>query len=411
VTRPSLRATLSPLLILAAGIAPRAEAQRAWPGLTRRFDAFAQAAGVVGGSAVLVRKGEIVARHHYGFADRTGNRRVTDRTIYHWASVTKTLTAIAVLQLRDRGLLSLDDRVARWASELLEIHDPEGAADSITIRMLLSHSSGLQSPTWPWARGESWEPFEPTRWEQLVAMMPYQRLHFRPGSRYGYSNPGYLYLARVIEKLTGDPWAVYVQKNLWTPLEMDRSYVGATPYHLAADRSHGYRVEGDSLTDGGADFDPGITIPNSGWNAPVDDVARYVGFLTGFPSDSGTRARYDAVLRRRTLQEMWQPLVDTGAALPEFASAGLGFFSLEVGGRRIVGHTGDQAGYRSYLYIDPAAASGVILVFNTTNDGGAGQREMAELARTAIAVSSRSPFTPFRLCLAPLLPFPVPLPC
>jgi CubicO group peptidase (beta-lactamase class C family) len=311
---------------------------------------------------------------------------VSGRTIYHWASVTKTLTAIAVLQLRDRGRLSLDDRVTRWVPELRDISDSGGAADSITIGMLLSHSSGLQSPTWPWTAGEPWEPFEPTRWDQLVAMMPYQRLHFRPGSRFGYSNPGYIYLARAIEKLTGDPWAVYVQKNLWTPLGMDRSYVGATPYHLAADRSHGYRVAGDSVSDLGADFDPGITIPNGGWNAPVDDLARYLAFLTGAPADSASRARYDTVLRRRTIQEMWTPRVATGAALPEFSSAGLGFFSLEEGGRRIVGHTGDQAGYRSYVYIDPAAASGIILVFNTTNGDGAGEREMADLAREAIAV-------------------------
>jgi CubicO group peptidase (beta-lactamase class C family) len=226
VTGPAVRTTLLNLAVLLAVIAPRAEAQRGWTDLTRRFDAFAQAAGVVGGSAVLVRKGTIVARHHFGFADLAAKRRVTDRTIYHWASVTKTLTAIGVLQLRDRGLLTLDDRITRWVPELREIHDPDGLVDSITIRMLLSHSSGLQNPTWPWSRGEPWEPFEPTAWGQLVAMMPYQRLQFRSGSRYGYSNPGYIYLARVIEKLTGDPWAVYVQKNLWTP------------HDLAADRSH-----------------------------------------------------------------------------------------------------------------------------------------------------------------------------
>jgi CubicO group peptidase (beta-lactamase class C family) len=386
VTGPAVRATLLKLAVLLAVIAPRAEAQRGWADLTRRFDAFAETAGVVGGSAVLVRKGTVAARHHFGFADLAAQRRVTDRTIYHWASVTKTLTAVAVLQLRDRGLLTLDDRITRWVPELREIHDPDGLVDSITIRMLLAHSSGLQNPTWPWSRGEPWEPFEPTAWSQLVAMMPYQRLQFRPGSRYGYSNPAYIYLARVIEKLTGDPWAVYVQKNLWTPLGMDRSYVGTTPYHLAADRSHGYRVEGDSLTDVGADFDPGITIPNGGWNAPVDDVARYVGFLTGFPSDRAARARYAGVLGRRTLQEMWVPAVETGAALPELAAVGLGFFSLEAGGRRIVGHTGDQAGYRSYIYLDPAASSGIILVFNTTKDGGAGERDMTELSRAAIAL-------------------------
>ena len=279
---PVVRRTLLTFAFLVA-VAPRAVAQRGWADLGRRFDSFARAAGVIGGSAVLVRRGEIVARHHYGLADRDTKRKAGDRTIYHWASVTKTLTAIAVLQLRDRGLLSLDDRITRWVPELRDIHNPDAAADSITIAMLLSHSAGLQAPTWPWTEGESWEPFEPTAWSQLVAMMPYQRLLFHPGSRYSYSNPGFIYLARVIEKITGDPWAVYIQKNVWTPLGMDRSYVGATPYHLAADRSHGYRIEGDSITDIGADFDPGVTIPNSGWNAPVDDVARYLAFLSGYP--------------------------------------------------------------------------------------------------------------------------------
>jgi CubicO group peptidase (beta-lactamase class C family) len=250
--------------------------------------------------------------------------------------------------------------------------------ERITLRMLLSHSSGFQAPTWPWARGEPWEPFEPTEWNQLVAMMPYQRLEFPPGSRYGYSNPGYIYLARVVEKLTGDPWAVYVQKNIWTPLGMDRSYVGATADRLAAQRSHGYRVAGDSVADLGADFNPGITIPNSGWNAPVADVARYLAFLTGAAADS-------TVLARRTLEEMWTPSVRTGVALPEFAAVGLGFFSLEHKGRRIIGHTGDQAGYRAYVYFDPTASTGVILVFNTNNDDGAGDAEMAALAQEALS--------------------------
>jgi CubicO group peptidase (beta-lactamase class C family) len=381
VTRSALRFTLLQLVSFLAAPAHPAQAQRAWTAVTRRFDAFAEAARVVGGSAVLLRDGRIAASHHYGFADRARGRRVDDSTIYHWASVTKTLTALAVLQLRDRGLLALDDPVTRWVPELRAIHGPEGAVDRITLRMLLSHSSGLQAPTWPWTRGEPWEPFEPTEWSQLVAMMPYQRLEFAPGTRYGYSNPGYLYLARVVEKLTGDPWAVYVQKNIWTPLRMDRSYVGATPYHLAAHRSHGYRVTGDSVADLGADFDPGVTIPNSGWNAPVADVARYVAFLTSSPGAS--------VLARATLEEMWTPSVRTGAALPELAAAGLGFFSVEHERRRIVGHTGDQAGYRSYVYFDPAASAGIILVFNTTNEDHAWDRQMAALAGEALAALHR----------------------
>ena len=112
------------------------------------------------------------------------------------------------MQLRDRGKLSLDDKVTRWVPELREIHDPYGMIDSITIRMLLSHSSGFQNATWPYGNGEPWEPFEPTTWNQLVAMMPYQQLLFKPGSKYSYSNPGFIYLARIIEKMSGDPWDV-----------------------------------------------------------------------------------------------------------------------------------------------------------------------------------------------------------
>jgi CubicO group peptidase (beta-lactamase class C family) len=92
-----------------------AEAQRAWPAVTRRFHALAQAAHVVGGSAVLVRDRRIVARHHYGFADRTVGRGVNDSTLYHWAWVIKTLIGIAGLQLRLVAMLPYQRRSSRPA--------------------------------------------------------------------------------------------------------------------------------------------------------------------------------------------------------------------------------------------------------------------------------------------------------
>ncbi|MCA9723078.1 MAG: hypothetical protein KC489_11895, partial [Gemmatimonadetes bacterium] len=66
----------------------------------------------------------------------------------------------------------LDRSAVEFVPELRRIHDPYGTIDAVTVRMLLSHSSGLRNGTWPWARGEAWEPFEPTEWDQLVAMMP-----------------------------------------------------------------------------------------------------------------------------------------------------------------------------------------------------------------------------------------------
>ncbi len=382
MTPLALRSTLISIILLAAAAVPRAEAQRGWAEFGRRLDGFAGGSNHRRGRAILVREGAIVARHHYGFADRAGRRRVTDRTIYHWASVTKTLTAVATLQLRDRKRLSLDDRIVRWVPELRGIHDTAGGVGAISLRMLLSHTSGLQSPTWPWARGESWEPFEPTTWNQLVAMMPYQRLEFRPGERFGYSNPGYIYLARAIEQLSGDPWAVYIQKNLWAPLGMNRSYVGATPYHLAADRSHGYRVEGDRATDLGADFDPGVTIPNSGWNAPLDDVARYIAFLAGAAADSVSRGVLRGPRARRCGSRCSGP--GTRCRSSRRWGSGSSRWMWVDGGSS--GTPGTKRGIGRTCISIPRRRAGVVIVFNTTSDAPEFNAGMAKLAENAIEV-------------------------
>jgi len=345
-----------------------------WNQFTRLFQAYVDSDRVVGATAVLVRDGKVIGRYDTGFQDLAAKVRVDSQTIYHWGSITKALTAISIMQLRDRGKLSLDDRIVRWVPELRQMHDPYGMIDSITLRMLLSHPAGFQNPTWPYGNDRPWEPFEPTTWNQLVAMMPYQQLLFRPGERFGYSNPGFIYLARVVEALTGDPWEAYVQKNIFAPLNLDRSYFRSTPYFLAVHRSHNYYVRRDSsgasaLVDNGADFDPGITSPNGAWNAPASDLVKYVAFLTNSRIPGASQERYDAVLTRASLEEMWRP----GKPMTQRAdsnvkeSMGLSFFVLERDGRRLLGHTGSQAGFRSFFYFDPISKLGVIAAFNTTN--------------------------------------------
>ncbi len=377
-------AVLAPSRMSAQGPPP------GWPALTAKFDSFVTSDQVVGATLAWVRDGRIVARHHVGQADRASGRAVDDSTLWHWASNTKTLTAVSILQLRDRGLLSLDDPATRWVPELRQVHDPYGSIDAVTVRMLLSHSSGFQNPTWPYGSGASWEPFEPTAWSQLVAMMPWQELRFAPGSRYGYSNPAYIYLARIIESLTGDPWIAYVQQNLWTPLGMSRSYVNGTPRYLAPHRSNRYYVEKDSTGQAapraaGPEFDPGVTIPNGGWNGPVDDVATWVGFLTGRTRGA---VRADSLLRRPTLAEMWTTVVPVGRGEGVVETMGLGFFLYEVNGRRLVGHTGDQGGFRSFMAFDPASGQGVIGVVNTSNDVDpqASGRGFTSLFRSALTL-------------------------
>jgi CubicO group peptidase (beta-lactamase class C family) len=384
---PRILAAATVLLVPVSG---GAQAPSGWPEFTRAFQADADSDQVVGASVVLMKNGRVVARHEAGQANREKRTPVDSQTIFHWGSITKSLTAISIMQLRDRGKLSLDDRIVRWVPELRSMHDPFGMMDSITIRMLLSHTAGFQGGTWPYGNNQPWEPFEPTTWNQLVAMMPYQRLLFRPGSRYAYSNPAFVYLARVIEQVTGDPWDAYVQKNIFAPLELTRSYFRATPYFLAAHRSHNYHVRKDSagrvqLVDNGADFDPGITSPNGAWNAPLGDLVKYTAFLTNAMLPGMSRERYDVVLSRKSLEEMWQrglPMTAGYESNPQ-QWMGLSFFIRERNGQRILGHTGSQAGFRSFFYFDPSNGMAVIAAFNTTNTvapATALQRRMQDLA-------------------------------
>jgi len=349
--------------ITAAAFVPPAAAQGPdWNRFTEGLAACARSDGIVGLGAVLVRDGRIAARYNFGLADRDRRQPATDSTLYHYASITKTLTAVAIMQLRDRGLLSLDDPVTRWVPELHRVHNPFGSMDAITVRMLLSHSAGFQNPTWPYGRGRPWEPFEPTEWFQLVAMMPYQEILFEPGSRFGYSNPAFIYLARIIESLTGDAWQTYVQKNILAPLSLTRSYFGITPAWLAAHRSNGYTIRPDSagrttVVATGREFDPGITIPNGGWNGPLDDLARWLAFLAGSTGPE--------ILARATLEEMWRPVVQRAPDMWEGLS-----FEIRNGEPRLISHTGDQGGFHSEFVLNPAAHVALAFVFNTSPDDG-----------------------------------------
>ena len=387
---PSL-ATAQPATTRSAASSPRPAATDDWSAFLRLFDAYADSDRVVGASALVMHDGRVAERHDYGWADRAARQRVDARTLFHWGSITKTLTAIAIMQLHERRGLSLDETITRYVPELRQVHDPYGMIDNITLRMLLSHSAGFQNPTWPYTTGASWEPFEPTTWNQLVAMMPYQELHFRPGSRYSYSNPGFIYLARVIEQLSGDPWESYVQKNIFAPLGLGHSYFGATPYYLAGDRSNNYTIRRDSAgaiveVANGRDFDPGITIPNGGWNAPLSDLATYAAFLAGAAHDDSTRRRYDVVIQRGTLTSMWRPLhpMSEAAAAPD--SMALSFFVIHRGPATIIGHTGSQAGFRSFLFFNPATSATVIAAFNTTNEAAPARAAYARMYEAALAL-------------------------
>lgn len=324
--------------------------------------------GIVGSSFILIRDNKIIEKVHFGLADREAGRPANDHTVYHWASITKTLTGIAIMQLRDRGLLKLDDPVTKYIPELRQVHDPFGSMDDITIRQLMTHSAGFRGATWPW-KDKPWQPHEPLRWEQLAAMFPYTEIEFEPGSRWSYSNPGVIFLGRIIELLTTDDYEVYIDKNVLKPLEMYESYFDTTPIHLLKERAHSYYVKGAAVTPAPFDMNTGITVSNGGLNAPIVDFAKYLNFLTGDPKK---QAIYDMVLRRASLEEMFKPALriapegeSSSPEVPGEEYQGLLFFLEYHFGTRYVCHSGGQNAFATHFYYHPESRAAYAVAFNT----------------------------------------------
>jgi CubicO group peptidase (beta-lactamase class C family) len=325
--------------------------------------------GIVGSGFMLIHDGQVIAQEFFGLAEQEKQQPVDEDTIYHWASITKTFTGVAIMQLRDRGLLKLDDPIIKYLPELGAVHNPFGDMSQITIRHLMTHSAGFRAPTWPWGGDKDWHPHEPQHWSQLVAMMPYTEILFKPGSKFSYSNPGIIFLGRVIELITKDDYEVYIDKNIFKPLEMYRAYFDTAPRHLLKHLSHSYYLKEGKLTPARFDVDTGVTVSNGGLNAPLPDMVKYISFLMG---DVKRQSIFDQVLKRSSLEEMFQPqiAIDPGAIIePEGQNRkdamALTFFIEDNFDQRFIGHSGNQNGFISHFYIRPDTRTAYIIAFNT----------------------------------------------
>jgi CubicO group peptidase (beta-lactamase class C family) len=342
--------------LIAVGVGEPADS---WPRVTAVYHQRVKDAGIVGSALMFVRDREVVHKAFEGYQDAASRRPVDEETIFHWASITKTFTGVAIMQLRDRGLLSLDDPVVKYVPELRQVHNPFGDISQVTIRHLMSHSGGFRAATWPWGGDKAWHPFEPTRWEQVVAMFPYTEVMFKPGTKYSYSNPGVIFLGRIIESLTDDDYEVYITKNMFMPLGMTRSFFDRAPYHLVDHRSHSYRRDDGGIEEQRFDFDTGITVSNGGLNAPLGDMAKWLAFLI---------AGSDKILKQSSLDEMFTPVIrakDGEGGSGENVQAGLSCFIERHRGVDLVGHSGDQNGFISHLYVHRPSRSGYVVSFNT----------------------------------------------
>jgi CubicO group peptidase (beta-lactamase class C family) len=325
--------------------------------------------GIVGSGLLLIQDREVIAQEFFGVADLQKREPVDEDTIFHWASITKTFTGVAIMQLRDRGLLKLDDPIIKYLPELGAVHNPFGDMSQITIGHLMAHTAGFREATWPWGGSKDWHPHEPQHWSQLVAMMPYTEILFKPGSKFSYSDLGIVFLGRVIELLSKEDYEVYIDKKILKPLKMYKSYFDTTPPHLLKHRSHSYYLKEGSLTPARFDVDTGVTVSNGGLNSPLEDMVRYIGFLMGEDKEDDD---YDRVLKRSSLEEMFKPQIgiDPGTLIEPDGqdrkdAMGLTFFIEDNFGQRFIGHSGDQNGFISHFYIRPDTRTAYVIAFNT----------------------------------------------
>jgi CubicO group peptidase (beta-lactamase class C family) len=281
----------------------------------------------------------------FGYADVSAKAPATPQTRYRIGSITKTFTALAILQLHQEGKLRLDDRVRDHVTTTAPHARSIGLLDG-TLRELLMHSSGLQRDlpgTW-WTA-----PSFPAQFpDDFSATYP-------PGTEWKYSNVGYALLGEVIAAASGEPWARYIERRILEPLGM--ADTEALPQREAAGLAMGYsRPRPGEPHVPAARIDLGPVSPAGSMASTIEDMGRYLAFHM---SGGG------AVLGGKSLREMHRPqwLHD------DWQTAwGLGVRVRRVDGRARVGHPGTAPGFAALMEFIPALKLGVVALTNA-DDG------------------------------------------
>ncbi|MFC5449952.1 serine hydrolase domain-containing protein [Paenibacillus aestuarii] len=181
--------------------------------MTKTIDQFLQSKQF-NGTLLVAQNGKIVMSKGYGESDFATHSKNNTDTIFRVGSITKQMTAVAIMQLAEKGKLSLDDKVSKFIPEFKE-------GGKITIRQLLSHTSGISDSIFA-ARVES-APFEYTSPDELIKMYYDLKLDSEPGTKFGYSNIGYHMLGYIIQKTSHTSWDNYLTENIFKPLKMTRT--------------------------------------------------------------------------------------------------------------------------------------------------------------------------------------------
>jgi CubicO group peptidase (beta-lactamase class C family) len=291
-------------------------------------------------------------------------------TVFRIASITKTMTAIGLMQLRDRGLFGLDDPVNDHLKGL-RVETPANGPP-VTFRHLLTHTAGIgEMPRLlNFFRFASWGGGRPGAEPADLAKLygGTVRAEVMPGSKWAYANHGFALIGKLVEDISGVPLTQYIDQNLFAPLGMKHTGYRRTEdmeAHLA--RGHHWMF---GRLRSARDYD--MTILGAGAVlSSLSDMARYARWLLGGGSDD--------VLSPATLTEMTAAHHSIGAGPP---GMGLAFTLHECAGHPAFGHDGNMPDFASMLLIVPEAGVAVVALTNTGTVGGANELAYAVLRHT-----------------------------
>ncbi|MEJ6327116.1 serine hydrolase domain-containing protein [Stenotrophomonas sp. TWI169] len=301
-------------------------------GLMQAYD------GQVPGAAVLVlHDGQAVFRRGYGLAVVEDGTAVTAASNFRLASVSKQFTAAAVLLLVEEGRLGLDQPVRRWLPEL------PPAASSVTLRHLLSHTSGLPDYEDLMDPADSRQVHDA---DVLALLAREDRLDFTPGTAYHYSNSGYALLALIVGRASGQDFATFLQQRIFGPLHMTHTVAHQDGVDTVTARAYGYSwLDGRwQRTDQST---TSAVLGDGGIYSSLDDLARWDAALYD-----------DRLLSAASRRAMFSPA--TATTEPDVPHYGFGW---RLNGR-MQWHSGESIGFRNVILRYPDRHLTVIVLSN-----------------------------------------------
>jgi serine beta-lactamase-like protein LACTB, mitochondrial len=298
---------------------------------------------IPGMSVAVVAGGQPRWAAGYGMQDVENNVPAKASTVYRLGSISKPITAVAVMQLFERGRLDLDAPVQKYCPAFPEKQWP------VTTRQVLGHLSGIR-------HYKSDEEFNSTRFYASVAeglnMFKDDPLLFEPGTKYNYTTHGYSVLGCVVEGASGQKFADFVRENVFRPAAMERIRVDSVA-DIIRDRAQGYRITDKGELTNSPLADNSYKVPGGGFVSTVEDLAKFAAALQAHK-----------LLKRETTELMYTRQKTKDG---KDTSYGLGWDVGERNGQRSVGHSGGQQRVSTFLHMLPDQGVAVVLMSNLEN--------------------------------------------